>query len=385
MLLLDKQQFPRDKTCGDALSPSGVRICRELGLGLFLEQIGQPVRGLEFVTPDGRVLRAPIPEAREGKEPVRVIPRQALDEQLRQAAVRAGSAFEGGIWVRGVHEIGEGVEIRGEANGRAVRHTARAAVLAVGAHMKLLRSLGLVRRAPEYSVAARAYFEGLPHRTDRLRLHFDGVPLPGYGWVFPLVRGAGNVGVGLFRRGAPGAVSAAVALRDFLAHPPVRELLGQAVQVSPIKGFPLRTDFHRSPLARGRLLLVGEAAGLVNPFTGEGIDYALESAGMASQALLHFLNGEATIDEAAQRYVRALRARYQRFFQLTTLMRGVYMNRPALNALGRACSRWPELLKLLVEVQLGRQDPWRVFTPKVTLWMLRGFAMVGGDRAQPAG
>jgi len=70
-----------------------------------------------------------------------------------------------------------------------------------------------------------------------------------------------------------------------------------------------------------------------------------------------------------------MRARFQRYFQLTALMRSVYMNRPGLYALGRACLRWPELLQLLVEVQLSQQNPWKAFTPRVVLWILRGLAM----------
>ncbi len=374
-LLLDKQQFPRDKTCGDALSPTGVRICRELGIGSVLERHGQPAHELVFVAPDGRIVQTDIPQEPGAAEPARVIPRLVLDDQLRQAAVDAGADFHGRFWVRDVQQHADRVEVVGEADGRVLRRRGRVAVLAVGANLKLLRTLGLMRGGRGFSVAARAYFEGVPHGSDQLRFHFDGVPLPGYGWVFPTVGGGANVGVGLFGRASRAPVTAAVALRDFLAHPPLRSFLGEAVQVSPMKGFPLRNDFHRSRLVRGHLLLVGESAGLVNPFTGEGIDYALESGVLASQTLGRFLSGELAAGSALRRYELAMRARFQRYFQLTTLMRSVYMNRPALNALGRACIRWPELLKLLVEVQLGRQQPWRAFTPRVALWMLRGLAM----------
>jgi len=375
VLLLDKQQFPRDKTCGDALSPTAARLCRQLGLGEILDRESQPIQGLVFTTPDGAVLRAKASASAGASEPARVVPRLVLDDQLRQAAIRAGAEFRGGTWVRGMEQPGELVRVQAEANGRELTLEARVAVLAVGANLKLLRDLALVPRRPDHSVAARAYFEGVQREPNQLRFHFDGVPLPGYGWIFPLVRGAANVGVGLFGRGSRAPRSAAAALRHFLAHPPVRAFLDGAVPVGPVRGFPLRTDFHRSPLVRDRLLLVGEAAGLVNPFSGEGIDYALESAGMAAQALSSFLAGQLSPGQALRSYERAMRARFQRYFQLTALMRSVYMNRPGLYALGRACLRWPELLQLLVEVQLSQQNPWKAFTPRVVLWILRGLAM----------
>jgi len=381
VLLLDKQEFPRDKTCGDALSPQGAQLCRELGIGEALEREGQPVHGLVLTAPDGSVLRAPVPES---AEPAWVIPRLVLDDQLRQAAQRAGAEFQGGCWVKGVEQHDGWMELRGECGGRNLSVRGRVALLAVGANLKLLRRLRLAPRRSSTSLAARAYFEGLAREPHQLRFHFDGVPLPGYGWIFPLVRGMANVGVGLFGGAARAPHTAAGALKRFLEHPPVRAFLGQAVQVGPVKGFPLRTDFQRSPLGRGRVLLVGEAAGLVNPFTGEGIDYALESAQMASQAVAGVIAGRLSVRQGLGRYERAMRARFQRYFQLTTLMRGVYMNRPGLNALARACQRWPELLQLLVEVQLGRQNPWKAFTPRVALWVLRGLAMRGRP-AQLAG
>jgi flavin-dependent dehydrogenase len=336
---------------------------------------------LVFTAPDGSVLRAPVPES---AEPAWVIPRLVLDDRLRQAAVSAGAEFQGGCWVKGLEQQEEWVELRGEAGGRELTLRGRVALLAVGANLKLLRDLRLAPRRSATSLAARAYFEGVTREPHQLRFHFDGVPLPGYGWIFPLAGGTANVGVGLFGRAARAPHTAAGELRRFLEHTPVKDWLGRATRVGPVKGFPLRTDFHRSPLGLGRALLVGEAAGLVNPFTGEGIDYALESAQMASQAVAGVIAGRLSVRQALGRYEQAMRARFQRYFQLTTLMRGVYMNRPALNALARACQRWPDLLQLLVEVQLGRQDPWRAFTPRVALWVLRGLAMRGRP-AQLAG
>src|SRR5207253_4998850 len=126
---------------------------------------------------------------------------------------------------------------------------------------------------PRALLAARAYFDELETQVARqFQLRFDGAPMPGYGWVFPVGTHAANVGVGFLpgRHSSP----AAQAFERFTRGPALKKLLKNASQVGPVKGYPIRVDFRSSPTFAERTLLVGEAAGLVNPLTGEGIDYA---------------------------------------------------------------------------------------------------------------
>jgi len=364
VLLLDKQIFPRDKTCGDALTPEAVRILHRLGLAESLSQSAFRIDDICVTTPCGVQVKAPF--SADGT-PGCVIPRIKLDELLRGEAVAAGAEFVGDVRVSQVIEEEE-KKVIGASRGSAPSWRGRVIVLAVGASVGLLKALKLLPRRPEFDYAARLYFDGISGLGNRIDVRLDGVPLPGYGWIFPLSHSSANVGVGLFGRSSHNSYEV---LGRFLKHPPIAQLIGAGQPQGPPKSYPLRTDFHRSPLRRGRLLLIGEAAGLVNPFTGEGIDYALESAEYAAECLLDsFARGDFS-EQALSQYDRRLRARFQRVFVFTSWMRRIYMTSPLLDALGRACARWPELTGLFAEILLTREDPRKAFGPKVVLRILR--------------
>ncbi|MCZ6529851.1 MAG: geranylgeranyl reductase family protein [Chloroflexi bacterium] len=369
ILLLDKHHFPRDKTCGDALSPSAVGILRHLGLEDVLGRVGFRIDGLQLTMPGGELVAAPIlPTSRDGDSAC-VIPRLELDELLRSAAIRAGSEFAGGVRVTEIIE--EQGLVLGSTNEKRSSWSSRIVILAVGANVGLLKRQGLVPKRLEFSYAVRSYIKGITAVDRQLHIRFDGVPLPGYGWIFPVSRDSANVGVVAFRKAKGTSNSIYAVFERFLRQPLVAEMLSMGHPRGSTKGYPLRTDFHRSPIRRGRLLLIGEAAGLVNPFTGEGIDYALESAMVASESLRDcFATGDFS-EHTLSRYDQALRARFQRIFVLTSLMRRIYMNPRLLDALGRACGRWPDVAPLMVDIFLGRTDPLRAFSPGLMLRILR--------------
>jgi len=371
VLLLDKSEFPRDKTCGDALSPAGVTLLRGLGLGEALEKEAFRIDFVSVTAPDGRTVVAPIPPHPVHPAHSYVVPRMLLDDRIRQAAVGSGAEFEGAFHARALrHEDGM-ITVSGETAGRTSEHQARLAIVATGASLPLLAAAGLAPRRVHYAHAARAYYEGLGGLDPLLQIRFDGVALPGYAWIFPLSETSANVGAGFYRRTRRTPATAAAMLRGFIESPGARSVFAGATAAAPIKGFPLRTDFHRSPTVGPRVMLVGEAAGLVNPFTGEGIDYALESGKMAAEAALTcFAEGDFS-PRSLSRYDRALRARFQRAFVLTHRLRAFYMNPLLLDPFLRACERWPELTRLLVEVMLTYQDPAKLLRPTVLLRVVR--------------
>jgi flavin-dependent dehydrogenase len=160
-------------------------------------------------------------------------------------------------------------------------------------------------------------------------------------------------------------------MTQFLSNRGLQPRFEAARRVGPVKGFPIRTDFQRSPVIGDRLLLVGEAAGLVNPFTGEGIDYALESARIAAQNLMTCFDRGDFSRRSLSQYERVLRGRFQRVFVLSHRMRRLYMNPVLLDPLIRACARWSELTDLLVRTLLGYADPGEAVRPAVVLKVLR--------------
>ena len=363
VLLLDRQEFPRDKTCGDGLSPEAVRILDQLGLVDLAPQLGFRIDGMSVTSPSGASFEAAFdPNGHPGY----VVPRVALDNGLRAGAIAAGAEFIGQVRVTEIHEQDGVVAAAGPGSKYAWR--THSVILAVGANMALLKPLGLIPTRPSLGFAARLYMDGLPRQRHQIQFRFDGIPLPGYGWIFPTSSSSANVGVGVFKAVRESSYEL---LNNFLAHPAIAGLIGSGRVQPPTKAYPLRVDFHRSPLRRGRVLLVGEAAGLVNPMSGEGIDYALESGVVAGECLEHCLERGDWSERMLSQYERRLRRRFQRAFQLTYWMRRVYMTEGVLNALARACVRWPDLPQLFIDIMQTRQTPLKAFTPRVMLRLLR--------------
>ncbi len=372
VLLLDKSEFPRDKTCGDAVSPVALHILDDMGLTPELEAAGAfQVNGVDFYSPNGTRLCAQVPPHPPYPQYAMVARRGVLDDLIREGAVRAGAQFEGGVRVTGVEGRPGEQTVVGSRNGRTTRRQARLVLIAVGASIPLLQSVGMMDRQPAFARAARTYYEGVSGLRDLIQIRFDGVPLPGYGWIFPLSETSANIGVGFFRPTRHTPSTAQKLLEGFLAHPSVAEMLRRAEAQGPVKGFPLRSDFNRSRVVGEGILLVGESAGLVNPFTGEGIDYALESAQMAARAAARCFEARDFSRHALRHYEREMRARFQRLFVLTHLLREVYMNAWLLDPLVRAGNRWPEVASVLVEVLLSYKDPAQALSPGVVWKVLR--------------
>jgi flavin-dependent dehydrogenase len=209
------------------------------------------------------------------------------------------------------------------------------------------------------AVAVRAYFEEVKGLADQIQLRFDGVPLPGYGWVFPLPNGSANIGAGVFPswwNWQRTAHTARAAYEAFIQGPALRAMLQEAHQLGPVKGYPLRVDFATAPTYGQRLLLVGEAAGLVNPLTGEGIDYALESGKLAAEHMIQVFNGGDFSLSALADYDRLLRHRFQRLFIVCNWIQNLLVNPLLLDTVIRTADRRPDLKMLLINIVFGQAD-----------------------------
>jgi geranylgeranyl reductase family protein len=353
VLLLDKAKFPRDKTCGDGLTPRAVAVLQDMGLVDDLKRVGHVIKRFEVFAPNRNSTRDVIAVQDGLPDFSLVVPRLLLDDRIRQRAVDSGAAFWPDAHVLDVKQ-GNGtqhVEIKVERDGKAEAHQARMAVIATGANTRLLMHTGILKRQPNVLVASRAYFEGVRGLSDIWTLRFDDVPMPGYGWVFPTGAETANIGVGYFKEGRN--ASAAEPFKRFIASPPLREMLTQARQAGPVRGYPLRDDFLASPAYAERVLIVGEAAGLVNPLTGEGIDYALESGRMAAQHLAGMFEHDDFSAQRHQAYDAALREHFAPLFEFCIKVRQWCLRPFVLNALVSVANRRDDLRSRLVSVVLG--------------------------------
>ncbi len=371
VLLLDKANFPRDKTCGDALSPNALHVLNDLGLSDALDEISFRLNGVRLVAPNGNEMAAPIPQKPGRVSYLRIGPRFQLDNLLLQHAVSKGAEFFPGVRVTNIRIDDDRVDIVGMKKNDQVRYAARVGVVAVGANISLLQRSGLIARHPQFSLAARAYFENIADLDDKMEIRFDGVPLPGYGWIFPTSESSANIGAGIIGRSSKMPYTARTVFDQFLQHTPVRERLADSQLIGPVKSFPLRMDFATAQTCSNRVLLVGEAIGLVNPFTGEGIDYAMESGQIAAQVLIQQLQRGDVSLKALHEYDRRLRERFQKLFVWTKRMQRIYMNEWLLNPLVRAgaCERYVE--KIILEVLLNYRNPVQALSPRTILHVLK--------------
>jgi geranylgeranyl reductase family protein len=368
--LLDKSEFPRDKTCGDGLTPRALRLLDEIGV---LEQASQKgFRMLEATVfaPNGQAVTTQVPQRPDVPDHLLAVPRMELDALIHERALASGARFHGGVHVTGVESQGKWVEVTGRRNKRSYKARGRMVVIAVGASVALLLRLGILKQVPQMILASRTYFQDIEHLSGRFEFYFEGIPLPGYGWVFPLSKSSANVGTGIYGRRQERATNAKKALAGFLQLPAIEHMLASARQVGPVKGFPLRADFASAPTFGERLLLVGEAAGLVNPLTGEGVDYALESGKIAATHLeeMFTLGDFSAAIHAA--YDRRLRIRFQRLFVFSGRIRRWYLNKWVLNRLVRAANRQPELRVLFTNIVLGNADAADGLSPKTVAQIL---------------
>ena len=342
VLLVDRATFPRDKTCGDGLTPRALRVLDSMGLLSEVRAHGFNIEAYEVVAPNGRATTAKISGAHEAL----VVPRLILDDLILRRAVDTGARFEPGVTVSRVEPNSSGITAHAD-DGRAFQ--GRIAVLATGAATGVLTRSGILPAQPRAMLAARAYFENLPNAQEpTFQLRFDNVPSPGYGWIFPTAERAANVGVGFFPR--KGSGTAVRAFHRFVEHLPI------GTQVGPVKGYPIRVDFLRSPTQAKNTLLVGEAAGLVNPLTGEGIDYALESGQIAAEHVVQGLTSGVHQTWLSD-YDRLLRERFEKIFRFSEWIRDWYCRPALLNLLVPLANRRPELRQRLATIVLGEREP----------------------------
>ncbi len=332
--VVERKSFPREKTCGDGLTPRAVHQLNEMGLGDQLAQFHK-YNGLR-ATGMGRQLELQWPSHPVYPQYGYVVRRRELDTMVARNAVAAGATLLEG------HEALQPIVDRGFVRGAVVQPPtgdpieirARYVVVADGANSRFGRSLGTFRtREWPYGTAIRTYWETPRHAEPWIESALDvkdrnGNPMPGYGWIFPVGDGTVNIGVGLLSTFREFKSVNTTHLLDAYAHQ-----VADRWEITPdrpeCKATSGRIPMGGSvgPKAGPSYLVIGDAAGSVNPFNGEGIDYAYETARMAAQVLHEAIDGGDPT--ALQRYPSLLDDEYGEYFKVARLFARV-IGRPAL-------------------------------------------------------
>ncbi|WP_298957586.1 NAD(P)/FAD-dependent oxidoreductase [uncultured Methylobacterium sp.] len=307
VVIVDRADFPRDKTCGSAVSPKGIEALARLGVREAVFREAYTVRGLRLVTPGGRVL-----DLMGHTDAAVICCRRTLDELLLRRALDLGVRFIPRFNAHWLLTRGDrvcGVRTR---DGQEVE--AAFTVVADGAHSRF----GLERGERRLIQAIMGWWDGVPTHEHRIEMVFDALVAPHYGWLFP--EGNGRVNIGICYEDPKRERNARRLFDTFLdAH--YRDRLQGARQAGALKGHPiLWCDDVRRLASPGRLV-VGEAGRMTHPATAEGIYQGLLSGILAAEALAAVVNDGEDEARAAARFERACRAAFERSFRFAAYWR----------------------------------------------------------------
>ena len=334
--LIDQHCFPRDKACGDFVGPSGLVELDGLGLSSQppFRNANKIFHGALYINGD-KVIGRPFPQIDGLRGYGLCIPRMLLDDLIVQAAVACGARLIEEARVTGYESDRTGVTMFHQ--GRRGRQSLRTRLL-IGADGSSSLISRILRGAPpprrDRIVAVRAYFEGAFESADRADLYFSSSSFPGYSWLFPTGTTSANVGVGmLLEAWSPTKQQLSQLLTQLIESDPALSFrLGRAKMYGKIVGWPLATFNPRLPIIGNRVVLIGDAAGLINPLTGEGIQYALRSARWSAEALRAPLSSDSLSPAGLRRYARRVQAEMRYDMALSRFIIDFVRNR-ALNPL----------------------------------------------------
>jgi menaquinone-9 beta-reductase len=333
--MIERKTFPREKTCGDGLTPRAVKQLQDMGLGEELTKFHR-YEGLRC-TAGGRALELTWPDHPIFPPEGYVVRRRELDWMVAQNAEVAGATLlQGTEALAPVVDRGfvRGAVLRNGETDEAYEIRSRYVVVADGANSRFGRALGTFRTKEwPYGTAIRTYWESPRHDEPWIESALDvkdrnGNPLPGYGWIFPVGDGTVNIGIGLLST-----------FRDFKSVNTSHMLDSYARMVAD--QWDIDPDRPTCKATSGRVpmggsvgpkqgptyLVVGDAAGAVNPFNGEGIDYAYETAHLAADTIHQALvDGNPLV---LSQYPRQLQAEYGQYFKVARLFAKV-IGRPSL-------------------------------------------------------
>ncbi|MEX1207364.1 MAG: geranylgeranyl reductase family protein [Acidimicrobiia bacterium] len=290
VLVVEKKEYPREKTCGDGLTPRSIRQLIDMGFDFDVAEFHR-VNGLRAYSSE-LMIEMPWPEHPTLPAWGGVIRRSDLDMQVAALTEKQGVVVRQNTTATPIVEAGRIAAVDLATNGDLDRVEPRFVVVADGSLSRFGRSLGAVRdKGRPYGLAARAYYsspmadDGFMESQLDLR-DAEGATIPGYGWVFPMGDGSVNIGVGVlstFHRWK--SVNTSNLMDAMVASAPDHWGLTEDSKLTDARGGKLPMSFSVGPLVGSNWVLVGDAAGAINPFNGEGIAYAYETGRIAADHL----------------------------------------------------------------------------------------------------
>jgi geranylgeranyl reductase family protein len=314
VILADKAHFPRSKPCGDGLSPGVDEMLNAMGMADVLPTHGKPFRGIHLFTPDHSLATIRFDSPAESVQVGWVIPRDILDDALRINATSAGADFLPGFYARALmYKHSRLDSVFGQQGKRQINIRTHLVIVATGANRTFIHIARLCNVCSPGALATRTYLTGLPGLDEYVQIFLDRGVLPGYKWIFPTGTESANVGCGVILNGrntVEGSRLLRETFRQFLQNTGV----DPGIPCGVPHGYPIRSDFPDVPLSGNGILVAGEAAGLVDPITGEGIALALRSGWLAARVASYALSMGDYSDHLLMVYDDVLRQMFAEYF-----------------------------------------------------------------------
>ena len=293
VVIVDRANFPRDKTCGSAVSPKGRQVLKALQVDGAVDRESYSISGLRLVTPRGHDVTVASPE-----DVAVICNRRILDHLLLQRAQASGANFLGNFEATHLLQRGDRVVGFRSTDGREVR-TAYT-VVADGAHSRFA-----CERGPQQLIQAiMGWWEGVPFQSHHVEMIFDQQVSPYYGWLFPESPGRVNIGICYEDRNL--TRNARQLFNDFIDKH-YRDRLKGARQIGNWKGHPISYATRVERLTSPGRIVVGEAGRMTHPATAEGIYQGMQSGILAAQTLSDIIKMKAEPPQALRDYERACR------------------------------------------------------------------------------
>lgn len=286
VVVLDRESFPRDKICGDFVGPLAIKELQDIGITKLAEFKQTNIINAATVYLDGQELVSSSMPAFPGLEQHgRVIPRKKLDNWLLDAARKAGATVIENVLVTDFHVEKDRVKVVAHSSKGSRVFQTSLLIGADGSNSLIATKLrGYTSPKANRIIGVRGYFDNVSGLSSQANMHFSSESFPGYCWLFPTGENQANVGVGVLLETTPKCDQP----KDLLAQvinqdEGLKRRLKNATLKDNIQAWPLNTYDPHLPNIGNRVMLIGEAAGLVNPLNGEGIQYALLSGRWASE------------------------------------------------------------------------------------------------------
>ncbi len=368
VLVLEKATFPREKVCGDGLTPRAVKQLLRMGIDTSPEAGWLRNKGLRTIGAGVR-LELPWPDLASFPDYGLVRPRSDFDELLARTAVKAGARLRENTTVTGPVVDERTGRVTGVRTKDGTTYGARVVLTADGNSSRFSLAMGLRRRDDRpMGVAVRRYYRSPRHDDDWLESWlelWDGPAgrsnlLPGYGWIFGMGDGTSNVGLGILNTStAFGKTDYRELLKRWLSAMPDEWGFVEDNATGPVLGAALPMGFNRQPHYRDGVLLLGDAGGMVNPMNGEGIAYAMESAELAADVVTQALARPTaeSAERALQGYPQVLKDTYGGYYTLGRVFVRLIGHPEVMRFATRHGLPRPALMRFVLKLLANLTDP----------------------------